>query len=238
MEIHFLRAEWNNLIMANYIVPEEVLLPYIPFKTELDFFSGKAYVSLVGFMFMNTRIYGLSIPFHINFEEVNLRFYVRYNDHGKWKRGVVFIKEIVPRQTISVVANTLYNEKYSTMKMNHYHYDNGDCLKVGYEWEYKNKWNKLEAVTNKKSSPIAKGSPEEFIADHYFGYTKYSPDKTYEYAVNHPSWETLKVLTYSVDCDFHSLYGDEFSMLNNKKPESVFMTKGSEIKVHRQQEIN
>jgi len=232
METHFLRAEWNNLIMANYVVPKEFLLPYVPYQTELDFFEGNAYVSLVGFMFLNTRIYGLSIPFHTNFEEVNLRFYVKYNDHGHWKKGVVFIKEIVPKQSISFIANTLFNEKYVSLKMKHYHRNQGDCLETGYEWEYKNKWNKLSATTNKTSSPIGKESHEEFIADHYWGYTKFRDNKTYEYEVKHPVWETLKVIGHSIDCDFGSLYGNEFSFLDNQNPKTVFMTKGSEVSVY------
>ena len=105
--------------MANYIVDPAVLTPYLPNKTELDLFNGNAYVSLVGFMFTNSRILGFKIPFHVNFEEVNLRFYVRYNDNGIWKRGTVFIKEIVPKPAISFIANTVYHEKYDTKRMKH-----------------------------------------------------------------------------------------------------------------------
>ena len=233
METHFLRAEWNNLIMANFVVPETLLLPYVPYKTELDFFEGSAFMSLVSFMFLNTRIYGLSIPFHINFEEVNLRFYVKYNDHGHWKRGVVFLKEIVPKQSITLIANALYHEKYVTLKMKHYHQDKGDYLDTGYAWEYKNKWNNLSATTKKKSSPIVKESREEFMAEHYWGYTRSGDTSTYEYEVEHPAWETLEVINYSIDCDFGELYGDEFSFLNTERPNTVFFTKGSEVSVYR-----
>ena len=232
MNTHFLRAEWNNLIIANYVVPKELLLPYLPFKAELDLFEGEAYLSLVGFMFLNTKILGFSVPFHNNFEEVNIRFYVKYNSHGNWKRGVVFIKEIVPSQTVSFIANMVYGEKYATMKMKHYHGETEGFLETGYEWENKNKWNKLTTKTSKKSSSIIQGSLEEFFADHYWGYTKSSDTKTYEYHVEHPIWETLKVVEYLVDCDFGLLYGDEFSFLSAQQPRSVVMTKGSEIKVY------
>ena len=146
MKSHFLRTEWNNIITANYVVPKELLSPYIPPKTELDFFEGKTFISLVAFMFLNTRILGLSMPYHTNFEEVNLRFYVRYNDHGQWKRGTVFIKEIVPRLAISLFANFLYGEKYSTMRMKHFHIKKDDKTETGYEWKHKNKWNKIAAL--------------------------------------------------------------------------------------------
>ena len=96
--------------MANYEVSPEILKKYLPYKTELDVWNGQCYASIVGFQFLETQVLGIKFPFHTNFDEVNLRFYVRYNDNGEWKRGVVFIKEIVPKVMITFVANTLYNE--------------------------------------------------------------------------------------------------------------------------------
>ncbi len=223
--------------MANYAVPEELLLPYLPYRTELDLFEGEAYVSLVAFMFLNTKVLGFSIPFHEDFEEVNLRFYVNYNDRGSRKKGVVFIKEIVPKRAISFVANNLYGENYATMKMKNYHLDNGHDLRIGYEWHSKKKWNKIDAVTDKKAKKIIENSCQSFFADHYWGYTKQGHTKTFEYHVEHPRWETLKVLSFSIDCDFGLLYGKDFSFLNDQTPKSVLMTKGSEVKVHHKKEL-
>ncbi|HEY5406581.1 MAG TPA: DUF2071 domain-containing protein [Ginsengibacter sp.] len=232
MASHFLHAEWNNLIMANYVVPKEILQPFVPYKTELDFYKNETFVSLVGFMFLNTSIKGFSVPYHVNFEEVNLRFYVKRNDNGKWKRGTVFIKEIVPKPAISFIANTLFREKYSTMKMKHFHIEKGDVIETCYEWKYKNKWNKLTAECHKKSLPMRINSEEEFIAEHYWGYTKYNDTRSYEYEVEHPRWEIFQVSDYIVDCDFKGIYGDEFSFLSNIKPSSVFMAKGSEVRIY------
>lgn len=237
MKTHFLRAEWNNLIMANYVVPQDLLQPFLPGKTELALFEGNAYVSLVGLMFLNTRVLGLSIPMHTNFEEINLRFYTRYCDNGFWKNGVVFIKEIVPKKSISFIANFVYGENYSTMKTKHYHIESAQNLECGYEWSDGKKWNKLSAVTNKKSTKIIPGTCESFFADHYWGYSKQSDKQTYEYNVEHPTWETLKVNSYAVDCDFKALGGNRFSFLNTVAPDSVLMTKGSEIKIHRKKEL-
>jgi len=231
MKTHFLRAEWNNIILANYSVPKEILQPYVPHKTELAFFEGRSFVSLVGFMFLNTKIYGLSIPMHTNFEEVNLRFYVRYNDHGFWKKGVVFIKEIVPKRAISFIANNVYGENYITLSMRHQHIDKGEIFSAAYEWNYKNKWNKISATTDKKSKPVIINSPEEFFADHYWGYSKSNNLKTYEYEVAHERWDIFKVSSYDIDCDFGALYGNEFAFLDGKKPDSILMTRGSNIKV-------
>src|SRR5882757_9623242 len=231
MPSQFLTAEWNNLIMANYIVDPAVLKDYLPAKTELDSFNGNVYVSLIGFMFEETRLRGFKIPFHINFEEVNLRFYVRYKDNGVWKRGAVFIKEIVPRSAISFIAKKLYNEKNITLTIKHFYNAVENEIELGYSWKYKNKWHRLEATTDKEALPMPAESEEAFIAEHYWGYSKYSPAVTFEYAVLHPAWKVYKVKRYLVDCDFKALYGEQFAMLQHAVPQSVFVAKGSEIAI-------
>ncbi|MBL7871786.1 MAG: DUF2071 domain-containing protein [Cyclobacteriaceae bacterium] len=225
----FLQAEWRKLAMANYDVDAKILEPYLPYKTELDFWNGTCYVSLVGFMFLNTKMLGVKIPFHINFEEVNLRFYVRYNDNGEWKRGVVFIKEIVPKPALTFVANTLYSENYETMPMRHT-WEVNNSLEVKYAWN-KNGWNTFRVSADKMARPIDTGSETEFITEHYWGYTKLRVDKTAEYGVEHPRWDVYKVNQYQIDVDFASVYGFDFGFLKNEKPKSVFLAEGSEILV-------
>ncbi len=227
----FLTAEWNNLIMANYIIDPAILLPYLPPKTELDFYHGECYVSLIGFMFEQTKMLGMRIPFHINFEEVNLRFYVRVKDGDKWKRGAVFIKEIVPKFAITMVANTLYREKYVTLPMKNFYKETTDEIQLGYHWKYKGSWNKLEAITELKNSSMPSGSKEEFIAEHYWGYSKYNALTTFEYSVQHPSWFVHKVKSYNIECNFEKLYGNEFTFLDHSKPDTVFMAQGSPIAI-------
>jgi uncharacterized protein YqjF (DUF2071 family) len=68
----FLTAEWRHLAMLNYIIDPALLKPLVPAGTELDFWGGQTYVSMVGFLFLNTRVRGIPIPFHRNFEEINL----------------------------------------------------------------------------------------------------------------------------------------------------------------------
>lgn len=237
MKKEFLTAEWNHLVMANYIVDAALLSKYVPPKTELDVYNGNVYVSLIGFMFENTRLLGFRIPFHINFEEVNLRCYVRYNDHGSWKRGAVFIKEMVPKRAISFIANNLYNEKFSTVPMTHYRTVKETEIRLGYQWKFKNKWNKLEAVTGKDAIPMLAGSEEEFIAEHYWGYSKFNANTTIEYAVYHPAWKVYPVKSYAIDCDFISLYGAEFSVLQTAVPASVFVAEGSAISILHKRKI-
>ena len=226
----FLKAEWRKLVMANYAVDKKLLESYLPHKTELDLWNDTCYVSLVGFMFLDTRVMGLRIPFHTTFEEVNLRFYVRYKDQGEWKRGVVFIKEIVPKRSLTFVANTIYKEKYETMPMSHSWVTADDNLTMEYKWK-KNKWNSIRVVASGVSNMIDIGSEEEFITEHYWGYTKVEDKQTSEYGVEHPRWEVYRTLDYSIDVDFGDIYGQSFEFLKEETPRSVFLAEGSIIEV-------
>ncbi|HEY5690183.1 MAG TPA: DUF2071 domain-containing protein [Cyclobacteriaceae bacterium] len=226
----FLQAEWRKLAMANYSIDKKILDRYLPPKTEIDLWNDICYISLVGFMFKDTKVKGLKIPFHTNFEEVNLRFYVRFKDNGEWKRGVVFIKEIVPKPALTFVAKSVYKENYETMTMSHSWTTSEDNLTVEYKWK-KGRWNSLKVITDKKASLIQDNSEEEFITEHYWGYTKISNEKTSEYGVEHPKWEIYKTIDYLIDIDFGDIYGQEFSFLTSEKPKSVFLVEGSEIKV-------
>ncbi len=232
----FLKAEWKKLAMANYAVEKSVLEKYLPLKTEIDSWNNTCYVSLVGFMFLNTRVKGIKIPFHVNFEEVNLRFYVRYNENGKWKRGVVFIKEIVPKPALTFVARTIYHENYETMPMDHSWKINSNDQLVEYRWK-KGKWNTFRVTASLNPEEISNGSEEEFITEHFWGYTKINNNKTSEYGVEHPRWEIYRVSDYLIDVDFRNVYGSEFDFLKNSKPESVFLAEGSGIFVNEGKEI-
>jgi len=216
--------------MANYTIDPSILKPYLPAFTQLDLWKGKCYVSLIGFMFLNTRVKGCRIPFHIDFEEVNLRFYVVHDDGISLKRGVVFIREIVPKRLLTLVANSVYGEHYATMPMKHHWKTEGNHLDVSYQWK-KGKWYSLSVKTADEPQAILAGSEEEFITEHYWGYTKLSGHKTSEYGVEHPRWEVYPVREYEIEVDFAALYGKEFELLNRQKPASVFMAEGSVISV-------
>ncbi|SEA11249.1 YqjF family protein [Pedobacter hartonius] len=227
----FLTAEWRKLAIANYAIDKSVLTPYLPVGTELDLWQDTCYVSLIGFLFKNTRLLGFSIPFHANFEEVNLRFYVKYKDAGTWKRGVVFIKEIVPKFALSVVANTIYNENYETMPMTHRWSETEDERAVEYRWRCKNEWQSFQVTANRGLSEILNGSEAEFITEHYWGYARYNSVKTNEYEVRHPKWAQYKVRDFKIDVDFGLVYGEEFEFLNRQEPVSVMLAEGSDISV-------
>tara|TARA_A100000171_G_C2137657_1_gene151675 strand:+ start:760 stop:1470 length:711 start_codon:yes stop_codon:yes gene_type:complete len=227
----FLKAEWRRLALANYEVAPDVLKPYLPYRTELDIYDGICYVSLVGFMFKNTKVLGVKIPGHVNFEEVNLRFYVRFKEDRVWKRGVVFVKEIVPKHAITFVANNIYNEVYETRNMSHNWEKRENELFTAYRWKNKKDWFSFSVISDTIAKPIPLNSDTEFITEHYWGYNKTGKTKTTEYQVTHPKWNAYNVKSYNIEVDFAKEYGEDFQFLNKTEPLSVMLAEGSPITV-------
>jgi uncharacterized protein YqjF (DUF2071 family) len=230
----FLTAEWRWLVMLNYEVEPDVLAPFVPAGTGLDFWNGKTYLSLVGFYFQNTRVRGISFPLHRNFEEVNLRFYVRRQTEDGWRSGVVFIKELVPRPTIAFIARTFYNENYVALPMSHHLETLSDEKKsVSYSWRFKGRENWLKVTTQGLGQIPANGSHQEFITEHYWGYARQRDGSTVEYRVEHPRWQVWETATAEFHCDIAGLYGENFGQFLHRPPSSAFLADGSEVKVFR-----
>lgn len=227
---NFLTAEWRKLMMANYAIDPSILLPYLPANTQLDLWNNTCYVSLIGFLFTNTKIKGVKVPFHSTFEEVNLRFYVTYQENGIIKRGVVFLKEIVPKPAITLVANTVYGEHYATLPMSHTWQENQNHIEVAYRFKQK-KWQEMRVTASIPPHKIESGSEAEFITEHYWGYTKRKDGTVSGYEVAHPIWDIYTVTSYTIDVDFETVYGKDFSFLNTATPTSVFLAEGSAIEV-------
>ena len=229
----FLTAQWQDLIMANYEVSPELLTSRVPAGTELDLHEGRCFVSLVGFMFLDTRVQGFLIPFHVDFEEVNLRFYVRRETEAEIRRGVSFVKEIVPRRAIASAARVIYGEPYERWRMSH------ECgnKRVVYSWSKKSVRNILSVERAENLGVPATGSHGEFIIEHYWGYTKRGENRTDEYKVEHPKWELFAVKNENIDVDFGATYGNEFAFLSTAKPYSILLAKGSEVAVYKGEKI-
>jgi uncharacterized protein YqjF (DUF2071 family) len=225
----FLTAKWHDLIMANYVVDQSLLADRVPLGTEIDLYDGKCFISLVGFMFLDTRVMEFLVPFHVNFEEVNLRFYVRRETEDEIRRGVVFIKEIVPRYAIAAIARRLYGEPYERWAMSSFR-DNGH---VRYSWENDECSNTISVQRGKSVGVPDAGSEGEFIIEHYWGYTKRSENRTDEYKVEHPKWELFETEKVRIDVDFCFTYGTKFEFLADVEPQSVLLANGSEISVYK-----
>ncbi len=229
----FLTAKWSDLVMANYEIAPSLLSEFVPPGTILDFHEGKCYVSLVAFQFLDTKVLNFSIPFHVNFEEVNLRFYVKRETEDETRRGVVFVKEIVPRHAISFVARTFYGEPYETWQMSHARESN----ELEYFWSKEDCENRISIEIGENAGVPAEHSHGEFIIEHYWGYTKRGENRTDEYKVEHPKWELYEVDYAEIDVDFGFTYGEQFGFLSDTKPNSIFMAKGSEISVYKGEKL-
>lgn len=225
----FLKANWEDIIMANYEIDPTILLPFLPKGVELDLFNNKCYVSLVGFMFKNTKIFSIPIPKFGTFEEINLRFYVVKRENNTIKRGVVFINETIPYPIVAWVANKLYKEHYTVVPTKHTKLKTEDTQSITFEWEVEKKWQSMAVTSSNLSESMKKDSLEQFNYEHYYGYTKVSEYKTEEYKLQHPSWKTRKVLDHKIACDFEVMYGKAFAVLNKTVPEGVFIADGSSV---------
>lgn len=219
--------------MANYEVDPVLLADRVPSGTQIDLHEGKCFVSLVGFMFLDTRVMDFLVPFHVNFEEVNLRFYVRRELENEVRRGVVFVKEIVPRMAIAAVARSVYGEPYERWNMSHFR----DDEHVRYSWQKGSCENTISVERGESLGVPTENSHGEFIIEHYWGYTKRTGGRTDEYKVEHPKWELYSVKNEKIDVDFGATYGDEFAFLSDAKPYSVLLAKGSDIAVYKGRKI-
>jgi uncharacterized protein len=233
----FLTADWCYLAMLQYEVPPAILRPLVPRGTELDSWQGHTLASVVGFQFLDTRVLGMPVPFHRNFEEVNLRFYVRRRVPEGWRRGVVFIREIVPRRMIAAVARRCFNEPYIALPMRHAVTksggDTGAPRLVRYEWRQAGRWQSVEVEPLGQPAIPAADSEEAFLTEHYWGYTVQQDGGCLEYQVLHPQWRVWRAARASLDCDVARLYGAAFVPVLRGTPVSALLAEGSRVAVFR-----
>lgn len=231
----FLTAEWRHLAMLNYAIDPAILRPLVPPGTDLDSWEGRTLVSMVGFLFLDTRVWGVAIPFHRDFEEVNLRFYVRRKAEDGWRRGVVFVKELVPRIAIAAVARIFYGERYQALAMSHHialPRSQGDIGTVSYRWRIRGRDNHLTAEIEGESGEVGIGTEQEFITEHYWGYARQPDGGALEYRVEHPRWRVFNTRRTELECDVRSLYGDGFAACLSAAPVSAFVADGSAVTVY------
>jgi uncharacterized protein YqjF (DUF2071 family) len=232
-----LTAEWRHLAMLNYEIDPRALAPLVPAGTQLDLWHGRAYVSIVGFLFRRARLFGVPIPFHGSFEEVNLRFYVRRETGDELRRGVVFVRELAPRRAVALVANALYGEKYLTVPMGH-RFVGGDPRddrpprKLEYHWSFASRTHRVAIQTAGELRPSAPSSHEEFIAEHYWGYTALPRGAANEYRVAHRPWRISPAASAEFDCNIAAHYGPQFVPFLRGQPTSAFYADGSRVRVY------
>jgi uncharacterized protein YqjF (DUF2071 family) len=199
----FLAAEWLNVAAVSFAADEERLRPFLPRGATIDVLDGSPRVSLVAFEFRRTRVLGAAIPHHITFPEINLRFYVRH----RGERGVVFIREFVPRRAIATVARVFYNEPYRRIPMR--------CGAQAAEDGSVRVWHRFGAgfsLTMKGGADAIvpePGSAAHWLTDHSLGVGRRRDGATLLYNVAHPTWALREVADLALDVDFSALYGRE-----------------------------
>lgn len=220
--------------MLNYTVDPRLLAPFVPPGTEIDFENGVTFVSIVGLLFRDTRLLGFPVPRHRDFEEVNLRFYVRRKSADTWRRGVVFIRELVPRYAVALIARACYGENYLAVPMKHEIEHVGSNLKLEYLWRRGRKSESLKMRAAGEPQSIPAGSHAEFITEHYWGYTSLR-NACGEYRVEHPRWKIWNATGFELNADVATLYGKQFVETLTQSSRSAFIAEGSPIIIQRRE---
>jgi len=233
----FLTASWRYLAVLNYEVPPALLRPLVPVGTQLDTWGGATLASIVGFRFLDTRVLGVAIPGHRDFDEINLRFYVRRRaEDGAWRRAVVFVRELVPRRAIALVARWVYNEPYTAVPMRHElemaKAADGLSGRAAYTWRMAHRWHRLEVMTLGRPTLPDPASEAAFISEHYWGYTAQRDGGSKEYRVEHPPWRVWDTAGAQLDCDVKTVYGAGFAECLSVRPRSAFLAEGSAVTVY------
>jgi uncharacterized protein YqjF (DUF2071 family) len=228
----FLTATWRHLLFLNYVADRALVQRYVPSGTELDLLDGDAIVSVVAFRFLDTRLLGVPVPWHRDFDEINLRAYVRRKDDGVWKRGVVFVRELVPRPAIAWTARLAYNEPYRAVRMRHaIALDARDGGTLRYDWKQGGAWHSVRGTVRGAPAPIDPDSAIGFITEHYHGYTPQRSGRTVEYRVAHARWAVWTDASVAFECDVGAVYGDAWRDALNAAPTSAFVCDGAPVSI-------
>jgi len=232
----FLTAEWRHLVMLSWACDPALLARFVPAGTALELWNGTAFLSLVGFRFVGTRVLGVPVPLHRDFDEVNLRCYVRREVGGEVRRGVVFVREFVPRRAIAALARLVYNEPYDAAPMTSRVAPAG-APDVAYRWQWAGAWHRVAARASGAPAVPAPGSLDAFIVEHYWGYTRQRDGGTVEYHVMHPPWRLWPVTDWSLEADVARLYGAPFAAVVKGTPHCALIAEGSAVTVYRPERI-
>lgn len=223
----FLTARWENLVLCTYRVDPDILKTLMPPGLEADTIDGAAFISLVAFDFLDTKVKGIKFPFHVNFPEINLRFYVK----SLQRRGVVFIKEFVPRTLIALFARIIYNERYEGISMKD-QMTVGETISLTHTIKRGGKEYSLNLKAENKPFMPPANSTEHFFKEHEWGFGTNKIGEPLFYKVEHPLWDVYPIKEFSHDFDFGKVYGPGWAFLNTLEPHNVTFASGSAVKVY------
>lgn len=217
--------------MISFEIDPGLLAPLVPAGTTLDSYHGRTLVTLVGLRFLNLRVAGIPVPGFQDFDQVNFRFYVRRQAGAEIRRGVVFIKEIVPSLSMAFAARLLMNERYVAAPMRH-EITGGEQDHVVFEWQLADRWNRLRACRGGPAAVPSPDSLESFVAGRAWGYSRQPDGSTFELSVEHPAWAIARAADASVDCDIAAVFGPQFAAPLTQPPVSAFIAVGSETVIY------
>jgi uncharacterized protein YqjF (DUF2071 family) len=223
-------ADFHYLVFLNYKVERNLLASRIPEGVQLQLFNGTAYLSIVAFLFKNLQVAGIPAPFHQEFEEVNLRFYVKQHSAAAEKRGVVFIREIVPKTLLASAARILFNEKFIRVPMSH-HFDirENQLNSVEYRWRTEHQENYVRATYENLWTFPEPNSAEHFFTARPHRFTRRKDGTTNEMVMEHPLWRTTPVLDVKTEFEIPDIFGTEFVPYLTLRPASAFIAEGSAV---------
>lgn len=231
-------TEWKKVALANYIVPQEVVEKYLPQHTKIDFFNGNCYVSLVGYRYTKIKIADVKIPLIPDFEEIDLRFYVKRFDGGSWRKGTVAISRILNAPGLDKLGNTLFQGNLSSTPTSGEIHETEDKLDVKYSWKLNNEPQYIRVKSSKLASPFQKDTETEFLLNRPYIYQQFGDDHSQEIELKHASWHLYPVEEYSINADFSRQFDPIFSILNSATPQSVMLAEGSTVDVQKAQRIS
>lgn len=239
MNASFLTAEWRHLLFVNFEIDPTLAQRYVPRGTELDLLDGRALASIVAFRFLKTRLLGVPVPWHRDFDEINLRLYVRHRTPDGWRRGVTFVRELVPRPAIAWTARLAYNEPYRAVRMRHaISMDPMTGGSLRYGWRQSGSWHEVGATVTGPNQPIEPDSTIGFVTEHYFGYTRQRNDSTVEYAVHHDRWRVWPDATTELKIDIPAVYGADWAPALTAPPFSAFVCDGASVAIGFPREVD
>lgn len=230
-------TEWKKVALANYLVPPEVVEKYLPKHTKLDFFNGNCYVSLVGYRYTKIKVADVKVPLIPDFEEIDLRFYVKRFDGAGWRKGTVAISRTLKAPGLNKLGS-LFQGNLSSMPTSEDIEETDHTLDVKYSWQFENDWKYLRVKSSKLASPLQKDSESEFLLERPYVYQQFGDDHTQEIGLQHASWHTYPVEEYSINVDFSKQFDPVFSILNSATPQSVILAEGSVVEIQKGQKIS
>jgi uncharacterized protein YqjF (DUF2071 family) len=229
MQSPFLTARWSNLAIITYDVDPDLLNDYLPPDCVLDTIDGRGFVSLVAFDFLDTCVLDVAWPGFVNFPEINLRFYVRGPGD---RRGVSFIRELVPQRSVAQIARSIYNEPYFAVPMTSVINIASGRITTTHVAQFAGRANTIRVSGSTDTIRPAETSREHFFKEHSWGYGTSRDRRLITYEVRHPIWSVYRDPRIdSLDWDFVGVYGSTWEFLQNAEPYSLLFAVGSEVAV-------